>query len=108
MILYAAPSHYPAIAAVVGRQHHSARARNHDSRAILHAKAVERGDRRTSLLSPLKTAVVRRQHDTVGADGPAVSLVRRKPDGADGIPLRQRILPLPAARRILGGDRQSG
>src|ERR1043165_2583859 len=110
MIAHPARSHYPTLAAVAGREPAAARARNHDARTILHVKTVERRDRRTSLLFPLKAAVVRRQHDSVRADGPAVSLVRREPDGADGIALRQRILPLPATRRILGvrrGDKET-
>src|ERR1051325_759801 len=87
MIAHAARPQYPFLAAVVGGQHDAARACDDDPRTILDVEAVKGRIGRSFLFSPLKTAVVRRQHDSVRADRPTAFFVRRKADGTDGIAL---------------------
>ena len=102
MIANAGLTQYPSAAGVCRRQNDAARACDHDTRTIFDVEAVERCVRRVKLLLPLKSAVVGREHDAIRADRPTALLVRRKSDCVDGISLRKRVLPLPAAKWILG------
>jgi hypothetical protein len=75
---------------------------------IENVESVKRDDCPGVLTLPLKAAVARVQNHSIRADRPTVTLVVSKTNCADGIPLRQRVLPFPTAIRTLGkGNRRS-
>src|SRR5438552_10476047 len=68
---------------------------------IKNVKAVEGGNQARMLARPFKSAVRGVQNHAISADGPSVALVARETDRADRVPLRQRVLPFPAAVKVL-------
>jgi hypothetical protein len=68
---------------------------------IENVQAIEGINQTRGLMFPAKAAVRGVENQTVCTDRPAVKFVRGKTDGADGVALGLRILPLPAALRNL-------
>lgn len=101
MIANAGLSQHPFVAAVCRRHHDAARAGDHQARPVFDVHPVQRCVGGTLLFLPFETAVVCMQDDAVGTDRPTVALVRRESYRVDRVSLRQRVLPLPAAKRIL-------
>src|SRR6266850_1508193 len=68
---------------------------------IQNVKTVEGGNQTRVLARPFKSAVGGVENYSVCADGPTMTLVGGEADRADRVPLRQRVLPFPAAVKVL-------
>ena len=95
----------PFLSGVFGDRNRAPRSDHHRALRILHKKTIEIGDDARPLALPLKASIRGVKNHAVGAYGPTVALVLREANGADGVALRARVLPFPAAVGYLGERR---
>ena len=88
-------------AAVARPDDDAARADHKGTLRIENVQAIEGINQTCSLMFPAKAAVRGVENQSVGTDRPPVKFVRGETNGADGIALGLRILPLPATLRNL-------
>ena len=93
----------PSLSGVFRQRHRAARSNHHGAFRIVHIESIEIHDDARVLTLPLKAAVCGVKNYSVGADGPAVSLVGGETNRADGVALWAGVLPLPTA---VGGLRE--
>ena len=93
----------PFLAAIFRDCNRAARADNYRAPGVLNVKSIKTHDHSRVLARPLKAAVRGIKNHSVCAHRPTVALVTGETDRADGVTLRSRVLPLPAA---VGGLRQ--
>lgn len=95
----------PLFAPVFGQHDCATRPDRNRVLPILNVQSIQTRDYAGRLAFPLKAAVRGVKDHTVGAHRPTVELVTGETNRADGVALRARVLPLPAAVGCLGERR---
>src|SRR5713101_4115760 len=87
----------PALAAVRGHQHNTARTYSERPPTRLNIESIQRRQRSRVLCFPFKPAIRAVENYAIRTDGPAMTFVLRETNRVYGIALGSRVLPLPAA-----------